>query len=187
MFEVTRADDGLIFNPYIKTKCVLKQDGFMLFEGYLRLIDIKDKEGEISYNVNLYSEVIALADILKDQTFANLDFSELEHDYNKTEIKSSWNESPDASITYLNAGTSGFRDAYDTLRYPFIDWTGQVLIADGSTGTAATLNNPELTSLEQAFRPCIQLKYLINRIFAASGFNWTSDFFDSADFEKLYM
>lgn len=27
MFDVTRADDGLIFNPYVKTKCVLKQDG----------------------------------------------------------------------------------------------------------------------------------------------------------------
>jgi len=188
MFEVTRADDGLIFNPYIKTKCVLKEDGFMLFEGYLRLIDVKDKEGEISYNVNLYSEVIALADILKDQTFANLDFSELTHDYNKQEIKRSWNESPNASITYTNASTSGFRETYDTLRYPFIDWTHQYIVGGTNPlGTSATIGNPELTTLEQAFRPCIQLKYLINRIFAASGFNWTSTFFDSADFKKLYM
>ena len=187
MFEITRADDGLIFNPYVKTKCVLKEDGFMLFEGYLRLIDIKDKEGEISYNVNLYSEVIALADILKDQTFANLDFEELEHNYNKQEIRRSWNESPDASISYINPPTSGFRETYDTLRYPFIDWSHQYLI--GGTGGASSANsgNPELTALEQAFRPCIQLKYLINKIFAASGFNYTSDFFDSADFGKLYM
>ena len=28
---------------------------------------------------------------------------------------------------------------------------------------------------------------MINKIFAAAGFNWTSDFFDSADFGKLYM
>ena len=186
MFEVTRADDGLIFNPYVKTKCVLKEDGFILFEGYLRMIDVKDKEGEISYNVNLYSEVVALADVLKDATFSELDFTELEHDYNKTEIKRSWNESPDASITYLNPATSGFRETYDTLRYPFIDWTHQYLIG-GSTTTIATSGNPELTTLESAFRPCIQLKYLINRIFAASGFNYTSDFFDSVDFKKLYM
>ena len=73
-------------------------------KGYLRLIDVKDKEGEISYNVNLYSEVIALADKLKDQTFSELDFTELEHDYNKTEIKRSWNDSPDPSITYTNSG-----------------------------------------------------------------------------------
>ena len=185
MFEVTRADDGLIFNPYVKTKCVLKEDGFILFEGYLRMIDVKDKEGEISYNVNLYSEVIALADVLKDATFSELDFTELEHNYNKTQIKYSWNDAG-TGITYLNPSTSGFRDAYSTLKYPFIDWGHQYLIG-GSTTTIATSGNPELTTLEQAFRPCIQLKYLINRIFAASGFNYTSDFFDSADFEKLYM
>ena len=51
MFEVTRSDNGIVFNPYVKTKCVLKQDGFLLFEGWLRMINIKDDEGEISYNV----------------------------------------------------------------------------------------------------------------------------------------
>ena len=189
IFEVTRSigTSSVIFNPYVKTKCVLKEDGFILFEGYLRLIDVKDKEGEISYNVNLYSEVIALADILKDQTFSELDFTELTHDYNKTEIKNSWNDAG-ASIAYTNSGTSGFRDAYTTLRYPFIDWTGNVdITANTSTVSGATPLNPELTTLEQAFRPCIQLKYLINRIFADSGFSWTSNFFDSVDFEKLYM
>ena len=185
MFEVTRADDGLIFNPYVKTKCVLKEDGFILFEGYLRMIDVKDKEGEISYNVNLYSEVVALADVLKDATFSELDFTELEHDYNKTQIKYSWNDAG-TGITYLNPSTSGFRDAYSTLKYPFIDWGHQYLIG-GSTTTIATSGNPELTTLEQAFRPCIQLKYLINRIFAASGFNYTSNFFNTTDFGKLYM
>ena len=133
----------------------------------------------------MYSEVIALADVLKDATFSELDFTELEHDYNKTQIKYSWNDAG-TGITYLNPSTSGFRDAYSTLKYPFIDWGHQYLIG-GSTTTIATSGNPELTTLEQAFRPCIQLKYLINRIFAASGFNYTSDFFDSADFEKLYM
>ena len=188
MYEVTRSDDGLIFNPYVKTKCVLKQDGFILFEGYLRMLDVKDKEGEISYNVNLYSEVIALADVLKDATFSDLDFTELEHDYNKQEIKRSWNESPDASITYTNPSTSGFRETYDTLRYPFIDWTHQYIVGGTNPITnAAFAGNPELTTLEQAFRPCIQLKYLINRIFAASGFNYTSNFFNTTDFAKLYM
>ena len=182
MFEVTRTDTvrGTIFNPYRKTQCVLKQDGFILFEGYLRLIDVKDKDGEISYNVNLYSEVIALADILKDLTLADLDFTELEHAYNIGNILHSWNDSPDTSITYLNPNTSGFRDAYKTLRYPFIDWNHQ-FYPDAVTGS------PNLTNLEAAFRPCIQLKYLINKIFASSGFSWTSTLFDSADFDKLYM
>ena len=196
MFEVTRADDRIIFNPYRKTQCVLKEDGFILFEGYLRLIDVKDKEGEISYNVNLYSEVIALADILKDQTFAELDFSELNHTYNKTSIKESWESvgagqglpliNPLLTNSFAYDAVTGVNNT-QVLKYPFIDWTHQYLIGGTGSGNAATAGNPELTSLEQAFRPCIQLKYLINKIFSASGFTWTSNFFDTAEFGKLFM
>ena len=190
MFEVTRSDDGLIFNPYAKTKCVLKQDGFILFEGSLRLIDVKDKEGEISYSVNLYSEVIALADTLKDSTFCQLDFSELNHLYNKDSIKQSWT----SGLPLINpltdpnafAGAVGATST-QVLKYPFIDWTGQIGISNSANPTGPTQYFPELTRLEQAFRPTIKLKYLINKIFAAAGFNYTSDFFDSADFGNLFM
>jgi hypothetical protein len=187
LFELTRsAQNFLTFNPYAKTKSVLKQDGFTLFEGYLRVLDIQDKEGEISYNVNLYSEVISFADTLKDKTFSQLDFTELEHEYNKTQIKNSWNDFG-TGITYTNSSTSGFRTVNKTVKYPFVDWTHQILIADGATGSFATLNNPELTALEQAFRPFIQITYLIQRIFQDTEFTFESAFFGSTDFKNLYM
>jgi hypothetical protein len=185
MFEITRADDGLIFNPYAKTQCILKQDGFVLFEGYLRLINIKDKDGEISYNVNLYSEVIALADILKAQTFAELDFDELSHDYNYTNIRESWDGNlpllnPLSSSSFAYSASLGVNNT-GVLKYPFIDWSHQYVVN-------FTSGDPILPNLESSFRPCIKLKYLINKIFAATNqFNWTSNFFDSADFGKLYM
>jgi hypothetical protein len=186
LFELTRsAQNFLTFNPYAKTKSVLKQDGFTLFEGYLRVLDIQDKEGEISYNVNLYSEVISFADTLKDKTFSQLDFTELEHLYNKTNIKLSWNDSG-TGITYTNSSTSGFRNAYSTLKYPFVDWTHQILISDG-LGNNSTAGFPELTALEQAFRPFINIKYLIDRIFQDTEFTYESAFFNEADFKKLYM
>ena len=189
IFEVTRENDGLIFNPYKKTKCVLKQDGFILFEGYLRMLDVTDKEGEISYNVNLYSEVIALADTLKDRAFRDLDFTELEHDYNRTQIKKSWNDAT-TGITYTNPSTSGFRDAYSTVKYPFVDWNHQILVGGSSgSGNSATVGNPEYTALEQIFRPFINIKYLIDRIFDAPNtpFTYESAFFNTTDFKKLYM
>ena len=186
IFEITRADDGVIFNPYIKTQCTLKQDGFVLFEGYLRMIDISDKEGELSYNVNLYSEVVALADVLGERTFSELDLKELVHTYNKTNIKNSWYDGG-AGISYTNAGTSGFRNNNDTVKYPFINWTNQIPIA--AAGGIPNAGMPQLTSYEQAFRPCIQIKYLIDRIFNQPNFpfSYTSAFFNTADFEKLYM
>jgi hypothetical protein len=188
MFEVTRTDDGLIFNPQVVTKCVLKQDGFIIFEGFLRMTDIKDKEGEISYNVNLYSEVVALAEVLGERTFDDLSFSELEHSYTISNIQDSW-ESTGAGdgLTLTNPlPTTSF--AYDSvtgvdntqvLKYPFVDWNHQLVV-----GT----NGPTLANLESAFRPFIQLKYLINKIFAGTNqFTYTSAFFDSAEFEKLFM
>jgi len=187
IFEVTRENDGLIFNPYKKTKCVLKQDGFILFEGYLRMLDVTDKEGEISYNVNLYSEVIALADTLQDRVFRDLDFTEIEHEYNRTQIKNSWNDAT-TGIAYTNPSTSGFRDAYSTVKYPFVDWDHQIIVADNPSGGAGpTDGNPQYTSLEQIFRPFINIKYLVDRIFEATDFTYESAFFDTTDFKKLFM
>tara|TARA_R100000781_G_scaffold24413_1_gene18083 strand:- start:2481 stop:5213 length:2733 start_codon:yes stop_codon:yes gene_type:complete len=193
IFEVTRSDNGIVFNPYVKTQCTLKQDGFVLFEGYLRLIDISDKEAEISYNVNLYSEAIALADVLKEKTFSMLDFSELTHTYTKTTIKNSWDDTTGLPLTN-SLSTSSF--AYDAtigvnntnvLKYPFCDWGHQIIIANGSAGTLATENFPELTALEQAFRPFINIKYIIQKIFNDTPFTFTSNFFDEANFKKLFM
>jgi len=190
IFEVTRTTTGLVFNPYIKTKCELKQDGFILFEGYLRLIDITDKDQEISYNVNLYSEAVALADLLKDKKFSDLDFGELSHDYNKVSIKNSWSNTTGLPLSN-SLSTSSF--AYsaalgvnntNVLKYPFVDWTGNIDISNGSLGTA---NFPALPLLQSAFRPFIQIKYLIDRIFEATPFTFTSEFFDSTEFKKLFM
>ena len=185
IFEITRSYDGVIFNPYRRTQCVLKQDGFILFEGYLRMLDVTDKEGEISYNVNLYSEVIALADILQDRTFRDLDFTELAHVYDKDNIKRSWNNTGN-SIAYTNPSTSGFRDDYTTLRYPFVDWNRQWILAPTGS-TSATPENPKLPSLETAFRPFINVKYIIDRIFQATEYTYESVFFSDADINKLYM
>ncbi len=176
IFEITRTNTGLNFNPYKRTKAILKQDGFLLFEGYLRMIDISDKSGEISYNVNLYSEVVALADVLGDKTFSDLDFTELTHDYNLTNIQATWTG---AGVTYLNPSTSGFRAA-DTVKYPFVDWTHQYTF-NASSGF------PVLPNLESAFRPFLHIKYLIDRIFKATDFTYESTFFNTADFKKLYM
>ena len=180
VFEITRTYDGIIFSPYKRTQCTLKQDGFILFQGFLRLLDITEKEGEISYNVNLYSEVTALADVLADRLFSDLDFTELEHLYNRTNIENSW-EFLGTGIAYTNPSTSGFRDVNTTVKYPFVDWSHSY--------TLSSTNFPVLPSLETSFRPWINVKYLIDRIFNAPNteFTYTSNFFNTDTFKNLYM
>jgi hypothetical protein len=186
IFEVTRTADGLVFNAYVKTQCKLKQDGFLLFEGYLRLIEIQDKQGEISYNVNLYSEVIAFADVLKEKKFSDLDFSELLHVYNFDNIKASWQSAGGLGLVLDNplptgtyAGTAG-TSVTTVLKYPFCNWENSITIANGI--------QPNLPNLESAFRPFINIKYCLDRIFETTPFTYTSNFFSSnPDFQKLFM
>jgi hypothetical protein len=188
VFEITRSAQGnLQFNPYAKTQCTLKQDGLVLFQGYLRLINIQDKEGEISYDVNLYSEVIALVDVLEGMTFSDLDFSELNHNYDYTEIKNSWQGILTVAALPIDsfANNTGVAGATTTnvLKYPFVDWEHNYTVGI-NTGM------PVLPNLESSFRPFIRIKYLIQRIFNQTNFpfTYTSDFIDNdVNFQKLFM
>ena len=177
------------FNPYAKTRAVLKQDGLLIFDGYLKLLNIKDNNGEISYNVNLYSDVVSLADTLKERTFNNLydTFAELTHEYNRTNIVASFATNGLVLSTALPANSfAGTGTNTDVLKYPFCNWIGEFVDATGANNNA-TVGYPELLQLEDAFRPFIKIKYLIDIIFDAAGYEYTSAFFDSADFGKLFM
>jgi len=188
IFEITNSveSNAESFNPYVQTQCVLKQDGNIIFKGFLKLIDIVNKEGEISYNVNLYSESIILVDVLQNKLFRDLDFDELTHDYNKTNITDSWYDSTGITLSE-SLGLSSF--AYDAalgvnntkvLKYPFVDWTGNLSVD-------STTNYPILNKLEDAFRPFIQCKYIVDKIFNDAGFTFTSTFLDSSTFTNLFM
>tara|TARA_R110000787_G_scaffold236405_1_gene343018 strand:- start:528 stop:3326 length:2799 start_codon:yes stop_codon:yes gene_type:complete len=179
--------NSFLFNPYLKTQCILKQDGYDIFKGYLRLNDITNKEGEISYNVNLYSNPVALKDILENKTFRDLDFSELNHLYNKTNIKQSWYDS--TGITLINP-LSITSNAYDAslndptmhttvLKYPFVNWVGDL--------NSDLDNNPKLETLEDAFRPFINCKYILDSIFDDTPFTYTSNFLNTTAFTNLFM
>ena len=191
LFEITKATGLYTFNPYKKTSVMLKENGFIVFEGFLKLIDIVDKKGEISYNVNLYSDSVALMDAMKDLTFADLNLSELDHTYNITSIEASQT----GALPLLNAlqADSFAGAAGDTttsvLKYPFLNWAGSIKrnATSGQVSDGATANRPSLKRLEDGFRPFINVKYLIDNIFKDAGFTYSSAFFDSSYFSNLYM
>ena len=192
IFDITRTTlNTLDFNPYRRTKCIMKENGFILFEGYLRLIEASNKKGETSYNVNLYADVTALKEILADRTLGDLGLSELEHTYDRTNIQNSYNTSG-TGIAYTNPNTSGFRDAYTTVKYPFCDWNHQAvkyLPFFPFPSPLPTLYNPRFHNLADTFRPWINMKYIVDRIFSAADmpFGYVSAFFDSDDFKNMYM
>mgnify|MGYP003627623599 CR=1 FL=1 len=186
LYDITRSvkSDVYAFNPYVKTKAILKEDGYTIFDGYLRLIDISEKDEEVSYNVNLYGDTITLADTLKDKKFKDIDFSELAHTYDKANIKLSFYDNngvvlttalPTSSFAYTAALGTG---KTDVIKYPFVKWNGDSYLDSG---------NVVLEKLEDAFRPFINCKYLVDRIITEAGFTYNSDFLESTDFTKLFM
>ena len=181
IFDVQKSiESDFDFNPYVRTRAVLKEDTYTIFEGSLRLIDIINKDGEISYNVNLFSEAVALSEVLKDKKIKDLDLDELEHDYTITNVTNSWtgvlaltNALPSDTL----AGTAG-ASTTAVLKYPFCNWDNN--ITENAAGQLEI-------KLEQAFRPFIQCKYLIDKIFSEAGYTFESDFLSSAKFTKLFM
>ena len=193
LYEVTKqAGTGTFgFNPYARTSVTLKENGFIVFEGFLRLIDIIDKDGEISYNVNLYSETVAFMDVLKDKTFYELNLCELDHDYNLDSIQASQTgvlPLTNALQADSFAGATGATTT-DVLKYPLVDWAGSMRreATTKETNLGATDGNPSMSRLEDGFRPFIKLKYLVDNIFADAGFTYSSALFDSAYFSNLFM
>ena len=195
IFDVTTSahQNAHTFNPYLTTRAALKEDGNIIFEGHLRLIDIKKKNDEITYNVNLFSTAVSLKTALGNKTFNDFDggatgggpgLSELEHNWTKVEIKNSWI----GQLPISNAVTTGYTGflttrladavAGDTetnvLKYPFVQWNGDISQEQGGSQHGF----PELNHMCNAFRPWIKVKYLVDRIIHEAGFTYQSDFME---------
>ena len=183
IFEITKSISNVYdFNPYVQTKAALKENGVLIFEGSLRLIEIVEKDNEISYNVNLYSETVALADVLKTKTFRDLTnvFTELDHQYNYTNVEASFTGGLVLDFALGSgsfAGSSGDTTT-DVLKYPFVDWTGNI---------DCTGSKPVIDHISNVYRPFIKLQYIIRNIISEAGYDYTSAFIDSSFFGSLFM
>jgi len=163
------------FNPHKKTKIIVKEGTINTFEGYLQLNDILHKNGAITYNITLYSEAVNLKDILSERVFRDLNFNELKHNYNKVNIKNTWT----GNLPYITSNASGFRTG-STIKYPLIRW-------NNNSYYNSAFNSVHAPSTSDFFRPFIKAKYLVERIMQDAGYSYTSNFFSSSKFNKLYV
>ena len=186
-FDVTRTQnrDVFFFNPFAKTRAKVKEDTVLIFEGWLRLINVQIKNGEISYNINLYSEPTTFCDYLKAAKLGDIDMSELGHEYDVASIEDSWDDTIGLPLTNpLNVNSKAYDAAIgasntNVLKYPFINWAGSFTLLDPDTVFCGIK--------EMVFRPVIQCKYLLDKMFEATPFTYKSNFLNSTYFKNLYM
>ena len=109
LFDVNATFDQ--FNPNLKIDARIVVDSSPVLEGYLQLNKVKklnnaDLQGnKISYEVVVFDDSIDFIQTLGDKLLTDLDVSDSDHDYNKTNIENAWN-------------THTFADLY---QYPLLD------------------------------------------------------------------
>ena len=148
------------FNRNLKTPCYIIQDGVVVVEGNLRLLQIEktlqnDIES-ITYDVAILGDLSTIFTEIGDSKLTDLDLSAYNHSYTRVNQYNSW--SATQGVGYV---------------YPIIDY--------GFNSFAS--NNFSVEHL----RPAIYLKQYIDSIFSAAGKSYTSTFFNTSFFKSLII
>ena len=180
-FEVNGTD----FNPLSKVQCVVQYRGTDIFTGILRLNSVIETRNSRVYEVYILGEVADFASQLQNLTLQDLPYTDLNHQYSYSAITQSWEANGDG----VN-GLFGGKILYPLINYG-LDYQGQ---SSGGTPTF-TYSFDEPTSFDlntnpvpvKMFKPAIQLKDVVDRVFSATNFTYTSEFLNSDYFKALYI
>jgi hypothetical protein len=150
------------FNPNLKTDVLYLVDGEINLDGYLQLkkINILDND-DIVFECTLFGRIGNFIVDLENKELTDLDFSALNHIYNKTNQTNSWVYPLPVGQDYV----------YPMVNYD-INYAGQPF--------------SESWDVEDFFPAITVRKYIVN-IFEDAGYTFTSNFFDSTYFKNLII
>ena len=162
-------------------QCYVLLDGEVILEGKLRLEEIiTDEMGYVSYKVNIIDQSIDFIKALENKFINDADWSAYDHLINKENIVASWSDDLlSGSVFYPLAdyGTDG------KVIYPI---QPRIQIS-GDQFLEGSIDNPTSPIRLPQFLPAIKLKAVMDVVFAQAGFNYTSSFIESTDFDKLFI
>ncbi|MBN9295375.1 MAG: hypothetical protein J0I41_00120 [Filimonas sp.] len=175
--------EGLFFNfspltAMSSINCLVYEDGVLLLNGTIIVESITASEkGDISYNVVISGKLIGLKVALADKKLADIDLSDLQHEYNGQSIFDSWggqnSANPSNSVGLsrtqrYNATTGSFY--YEPFKlgsgyvYPFIDYGEKFQNPDS--------NNDYSNVKFQNYRPALWVREYLDRIFKDAGYTY---------------
>ena len=155
------------FNVYKNVKAFLYSEDVLVLEGFLRLLNVVDKDTEVTYNVVLFNDVANIIETLADATINDLDFTDIDHELTPLNIIQSW-----FGLTALSAGGTT-----DKVFYPLIN-DGQIYV---------DAENLYMRSYQENYILNISLKYVIDKIFDYAGFSYDSGFFETDYFKDIFF
>jgi hypothetical protein len=166
--SIYRFDQWVIgFDPSVRVNAYVLQNGVEVFNGIAQLLAVKSDGQFKTYEVGLYGENVNLFKQLGDSELTDLDFSELNHEWDASNIVDAWTNS---------VGSTG-NDYY----YPAIDY-GQASF----TRTQAPAPYADVFTTAD-FYPAISVKKYLDKIVSGAGFTYVSDFLTSQWFKQLIV
>jgi len=162
------------FNPNLKADAILYRKGIAQLIGYIQLVSIKNVDGAIEYECVIIGKFANLFQDLGELNLAQLDLSEFDHVWNKTNVQNSWATSIIKNgTTYVNFNASGQPNGAGYV-YPLID--------RGNSNTSAE-NDYNFGTMY----PAVYVKQVVDSIFAQAGYRYESNFFNSQRFKNLII
>ena len=167
------------FNASIRVDAFIEVNHNLFRAGVLELESVQVKQGQpYAYSVGFFSNVTSLKDKFGEDQLTDLDLSAYDHTYNDTNIQT--------GIDSYVSGTS------NSIIYPLISPVRNWYYDSNSSTTQE--DNIFYHSQAQLhgifyydFKPAIKLQKILDAIESKYSITFNSDFFDSADFGKLFM
>ena len=171
---------GIDFNPLLRVECVVEDGGNIIFDGFLRLNAVIINDEFIDYEVYILTAISDFSSEIQGLTLKDLDYQDINHEMTYSAITTSWEYS---------GGTSGLFNGQ--IIYPFIDYgliyQGTIPSFDFTMSGSNSITEAAYAIPEFYFKPAIQMKSLVDRIFSATSYNYQSNFFNSDYFKSIYM
>lgn len=145
------------FNPNLKVDAILYQNGIVQIQGYLQLNQINITDRLIEYEIVIIGKFANLFQAIQGKLIRDVDLSEFDHVWNKTNIENSW--------------TASVGNGYV---YPLID-------------RGNSTNNQQKQYRLDTMYPAVYVKSVLDKIFSEAGYRYESNFFNSTRFKRLVI
>ena len=173
------------FNPLQRLPVTVQYRGTDIFQGIMRMNSVTTSSLERVYEIFIFGEVADFTSAFQNLELQDLNFTDLVHELNYDNVVLSWENE--------NDGVSGLLNGQ--IIYPMINYglsysgetTGATPSFQMSFGEDYSFDQPGFAMLPTDFKPSIQVKSVLDRIFQTSEYTVVSDFFDSDYFKSIYM
>ena len=189
-----------------KFPAIILYQGYIIFEGYLRLNNSVITQTEVFYNVSFYTQVGDLAANISDKYMRDLDLSYLDEPWDFTLLRNLTDfdiylpsEVQQSGITFWNLANRGYvyqnttggtlTNQVNYVATPLLEFSDIPSQVPAGTDTSGniTFSNPNNSVKYWYFTPNIQIRELYTQIFSQNGYEVQSEFMDTAYFGRYYL